>query len=598
MIKKKIYLFIKSIKSCVSLAMQSSKFYTVARFVCSLCSPVIAILTALLGKLIIDLLAGQSVSATPQKDLMILFIIMVGIVIFRLFIQRLEQYCHIVHDEVISSKTSLILMERGLTVDMACYDDTDYYNKITSASRDASCLPMVLWNIIACISAFISFLMSFYLLSRESLVYSAVLLIAGIPSAIAATKYTKSLYNLSLSQIEGERKMSYISYIASAKTYAQSIRIYNAGKYLKKKYTMIWDELFCNRRKSLFARAITTGLLGCLPEIALVFISCDIAFRILARTATIGDYSLYTGLSLQLWSGIYLFYSSITQIYDNQLKINNFQSLMEIERSVCDAGVLKLEPVCTISFENVYFTYPTAKSPTLCGVDFYINKGEHIVLVGLNGSGKSTIIKLLMRFYDVDCGVIKLNGVDIKKYTIESVRKQFSVYFQEESNYSFTLRENIMIADIEADETSSIERAMNGSDTKDILKKAPLGLDTYLYKMFSNDGIELSGGQHQKIALARAFYRRHSALILDEPSASLDPKAEHELFEHLAQFTSGKTTIFTSHRLSNVYLANRIFVIEGGRLIEEGTHDDLLYKNGRYAELFYYQRKKLLLHEQ
>jgi len=589
--KKKTYLFMNTIKSCVFLAVQSSKFYTIARLVCNLCSPVIAIITTLLGKIVIDLLAGQSMSVTPQRDLLILFIVMSGIVIIRLITQRLEQYCRIVHDEVMSSKTSLVLMERGLAVDMVCYDDTDYYNKLTSASRDASCLPMVLWNIIACISAFVSFIMSFYLLSRESFLYSIVLLIAGIPSAIAATKYTKSLYNLSLSQIEGERKMSYISYIASAKAYVQNIRIYNAGKYLMKRYTMIWDDLFCNRRKSLFSRAIITGSLGCLPEIVLIFIGFDIASRILAETATLGDYSLYTGLSLQLWSGIYLFYSSITQIYDNQLKVNNFQSLMEIKPSVCDTGVLILEPVSTISFENVCFTYPSAKSSTLCGVGFHINKGEHVVLVGLNGSGKSTIIKLLMRFYDVDCGVIKINGIDIKKYTIDSVRKQFSVYFQEEHNYGFTLRENIEIADIEAGEMSSIEKAMRRSDSIDVLEKAPSGLETYLYKMFSNDGIELSGGQHQKIALARAFYRRHSALILDEPSASLDPKAEHELFEQLKRFTNGKTTIFTSHRLSNIYLANRILVMESGCLIEAGTHDDLIQKNGRYAELFRYQQK-------
>ena len=589
--KIKPYAFVSAVKYCVFLAWRSSAFYTVTRIICSLSVPVTTITTAYLGKLVLDCLTGNNTSDAAQT-LIVLFSLLMGVSIVKLVIQRLDQYCQVNHDELLNAKISLIIMEQGLAADISCYDNAEYYNKLTSASRDSGCIPMVLWNAISCFSACVGFVVAFIILSQESPLYGIILLVAGIPSAFTATRFAKSLYNLSLSQIEGERKKSYLNYISMAKDYAQNIRFYNIGEYLKQKYITVWESLFNERRKALRIRAIITGILGCLPEIVLVLISVDIAFKILADTATIGDYSLYTGLAVQLWSGIYVLSSTVTQIYDNYLKINNFRSLTMIMKTVLDNGTCRLENVDIISFDNVCFTYPDAKNPALQYLSFDVDKGEKVVLVGLNGSGKSTIIKLLMRFYDVDSGAIKINGINIKEYEISSIRKQFSVYFQDERNYSFTLRENIAIADTEAVACDEVEQAICESGGERILRKAPFGLDTYLYKVFSNDGMELSGGQHQKIALARTFFRRHSALILDEPSSNLDPKAEHELFENLRRFTNGKTTIFTSHRLSNTYLADRIIVIENGRLLETGTHVELLKKDGRYAELFRYQQEK------
>jgi len=247
----------------------------------------------------------------------------------------------------------------------------------------------------------------------------------------------------------------------------------------------------------------------------------------------------------------------------------------------------------SIEFEHVSFTYPGAKEPALEDVSFLLHRQEKVALVGLNGSGKSTLIKLLLRLYDPDNGVIRINGADIREYRLSELRANFSVYFQDMRNYCFTLRDNLTIADeAQGNVEETAATALRNSCCEDILNRAGRGLDTNLTRFFVADGIELSGGQHQKLALARALYRRHTALILDEPSSNLDPKAENEIFQALQELTQGKMTIFTSHRLSNVFLADRIIVLERGKIVEDGTQEELLRNKQRYAELFRYQQEK------
>jgi ABC-type multidrug transport system fused ATPase/permease subunit len=284
------------------------------------------------------------------------------------------------------------------------------------------------------------------------------------------------------------------------------------------------------------------------------------------------------------------------QIYDNRLMIENFRSLDSFENQVLDEGEAGLGMVESVEFEHVSFKYPLTAQTVLEDVSFKIVKGKKTAFVGLNGSGKSTMIKLLLRMYDPDKGTIRINGMDIKEYALASLRSQFSCYFQDMPNYCFSLRENFTVSDegLPGGDAKIIE-ALKDSCGSDILDKANGSLDTDLFRVFDPNGIELSGGQHQKLALARAIFRRHSALVLDEPSSNLDPMAEHGIFNSLRKLTEGKLTIFTSHRLSNISLADRVIVMEGGRVIEDGTQEELLRNGQRYAELFNYQRDKYQL---
>ena len=592
-LRENISAFFSAIADCMALSWRTSRFYTVLRLLCCLTSPLLTLAVAVLGKYILDLLAGGFTAPSPTAYLLIFAGGLLAINIMRSLLQKAQLYAQTVHGDIINKELALYMMDKAGKADLEYFDNADYYDKLSSCTRDASVIAHLLWNTISAISAAFSVLISFVVLGRLNVFYGIITLCACVPSSAVAVKYTKAIYSLSLEQINGERQKNYLQHLLLDRRFSQDLRLFDVCERIKEKYQRLWTTLFQQRRSVNRRRSILTGLLECLPELVVTAIGIDIALRVLGGTSTVGDYSLYTGLVSQLWSGVYGLSSVVMQIYDNQLKIKNLKSLEQYQNRVADTGTTVLKQVETIEFEHVGFAYPDTGKQILRDVSFRLGKYERVALVGLNGSGKSTLIKLLLRLYDVDEGVVKINGMDIRNYTICSLRQSFSVYFQDDPSYSFDLRENVSIADAERMEgDAAITRAIVDSGGGDILDKAPAGLDTFLTRLFDREGMELSGGQYQKLALARTFYRRHSALILDEPSSNLDPRAEHQLFERLRSFAQGKTVLFTSHRLTNVALANRIVVLEHGEILEDGTQQELLAKNGRYAELFRYQQER------
>ncbi|MFZ2538724.1 MAG: ABC transporter ATP-binding protein, partial [Oscillospiraceae bacterium] len=516
----------------------------------------------------------------------------VVIALLNAVIQKTVSYAEGLHNDILERYITLGMMDKALGADLELFDNPTHYDKFTSVKRDSYATTYILWNALDCISSFITFSGAFAVLCTSNWLYGVLMVVAAFPSAIAGHKYTKILYRLGLTQINDERKKGYLYEVASTKQYAQDIRLFGIGGILKDRYTCLWTNIFTAKKKKIKARTILTTILEFLPELVIAFITLNISFKALSGIATVGDYSLYTGLLGQLWSAIYMLTNSAVNIYENKLKIDNVKSFDTMGKSIKNVGNRLLESVETIDFIHVSFCYPQANQNALNDINFTIHNGEKLAIVGVNGAGKSTLIKLLLRFYDVSGGQILINGVNIKEYTIDSLHKCFSCYFQNTPNYGFTLRENISIADQRTPVDKEILDAIWESDGNTILAKSPSGLDTYLTRAFEDSGIELSGGQNQKIALARTFYRSSSALILDEPSSSLDPEAEHRLFQSLERLCKGKTTLFTSHRLSNINLADRIVVIENGEVIEIGTREELLKNPQRFAQLYQYQAEK------
>ena len=594
-IEKGLHSFLSTVAWCLSFSWKSSKLYTILRIAADIVTPLLTIITAFVIKHLIDLLAGDWAVEDTQRTLLLLFAGLLVIALVRLISQKVTEYSQAMQDDILNGKISLEMMRRALSADLEFFDNPAYYDKLQVATRDSMAVPHILWNALSCISSSVSFTGAFIVLYQANPLYGVVMMAAAIPASIAAAKYTKLLYILSLEQINEHRQMYYCQYVASEKAFAQDMRLFGAGGRLRKRYRRIWSALFIKRRGMTRKRSILTGLLECLPEAVVIFIGVEIAFGVLEGRNTVGDYALFTGLAGQLWASISMFSQSSLQIYDNKLKIENIKQLDTFQNRVIDTGTKNLSQVQSITFETVSFTYPGAPVQALSEISFSLHKDEKVVLVGLNGSGKSTLIKLLLRMYEPDTGVIRINGLDIKEYKLHELRANFSVYFQEMQNYHFSLRENFSIADegeADAKIDSLVKKAISAAYGDDILEKAKAGLDTSLTRQFDLDGIELSGGQHQKLALARTLYRKHTALILDEPSSNLDPKAEHEIFKALKSLTDGKMTIFTSHRLSNVTLADRILVLEKGRLVEDGTQEELLKNKQRYAELFQLQQEK------
>ncbi len=578
---------------CLSLSWKSSKLYTIIRLLGKIILPVTGILSSFIVKYIIDLLSGTLV--VPDKRLMLILLVtstlLIGLV--SVVVKKTVSYAEGIHNDILERHITLSMMDKSIEADLELFDNPIFYDKFTSVKRDSYATTYILWNALDCISSLITFLSAFIILSTSNWIYGVLMVFAAFPSAIAGQKYTKILYHLGLSQIKDERKKSYLFEVTSSKSYAQDIRLYGIGGMLKKRYTDLWSSVFTEKKKKIKARTILTTFFEFLPELVIVFITLDVSFKALEGVATVGDYSLCTGLLVQLWSAIFMLTNSVISLYENKMKIDNVKSFDQVPKNIHNNGNITLDAVHTIEFKHVSFVYPGTDKQVLSDITFKLDNAEKVCLIGVNGAGKTTLIKLLLRFYDVTSGEIKINSRPLQDYTLGSLRKCFTCYFQSTLNYGFTLRENVTIANLECDGSDNeILSALHDSDGDSLLAMAVNGLDTYLSRSFEDDGIELSGGQNQKVALARTFYRNSSAVILDEPSSSLDPEAEHRVFDALTKLCEGKTTLFTSHRLSNIALADRIVVIENGVVVEDGTREELLNNPRRFAELYQYQAEK------
>lgn len=351
---------------------------------------------------------------------------------------------------------------------------------------------------------------------------------------------------------------------------------------------------FSYKKQLSLQQSFFVFFLSVLPEIAIFFISIQIASQVLSHILSIGDYSFFTNMMAQLLDSSMLLVTHIVTIYSSRLKIENIRCF---ERNYCKkiiSGHRHLSKITKIEFRNVSFSYPYTDKKILEKINFILSDTETTVLVGKNGSGKSTLIKLLLRLYDPTCGIIFINDIDIREYIIDDLYNCIGVYFQNSRNFSFTILENIILTqDPNSASFNSIESLFEQCDATDLLSACNYDLNTYLTRIFSSNGIELSEGQHQKLAIIRTLYSDASCLVLDEPSSSLDPEAEHKIFDTMRRITSNKLTLLTSHRLTNIAPSDHILVLEQGHIIENGSIQDLLHReDSRFVELFEFQSQR------
>ena len=313
----------------------------------------------------------------------------------------------------------------------------------------------------------------------------------------------------------------------------------------------------------------------------------------------IGDYSFYTGALKSISSGITSLVDTTASIYEGTLFIDNMITFMNEERTIvprlAEPAHMKRHCGHTIELRNVSFRYPGTERMVIRNVNLTLREGETAVLVGLNGAGKTTLIKLITRLYDPTEGEIYLDGRDIRDYDLNELYRMFGIIFQDFGKYAVTVKENITYGDIQkgvVDEDIALAAKQSNADV--FIDKLPDGYDTPLMRYFEENGVELSIGQWQKLSIARAFYSDSDILILDEPTASLDPMAEQEIFDQFDALRKDKTTIFVSHRLSSATTASKIIVLENGTVVEEGTHRELMETHGKYYELFTTQAKRYL----
>jgi ATP-binding cassette subfamily B protein len=496
--------------------------------------------------------------------------------------------------EKLSYTVQLQVMEKANTLDLAFFEDAKFYDALQQAQREAASRPVgMISNTFGFGQTLVTLLSMLAVLVHLAWWVALLALLAPIPSFIASVRYGWWGYQLMRRQSPLRREMAYYNTLLTTDTYNKEIKLFTLGSFFIRLYRSLANTFYQQARSLVVPRYLASFAWGLGSLLVNGAVYLYVALRTVVGAISLGELTLYTQAALQLGTSFQGLLTGISSMYENTLFINTLFDFLEYKPRIVGPpdGIKPPETGLDIEFRNVSFSYPSAserggRGQTLRNVSFHIAPGEAIALVGRNGAGKTTIVKLLTRLYDPDEGQILINGRDIKEYDLEALRAQIGVIFQDYVTYFLSAARNIGVGSIDAlDDHDGIRTAATKSGAAAVIERLPDAYETMLGKWF-DQGHQLSGGEWQKIALARAFMRDAQLLILDEPTSSLDPQAEYEVFARFRELTAGKSAIFISHRFSTVRLADRILVLENGEIIEEGAHAELLARAGRYAELF------------
>jgi len=484
---------------------------------------------------------------------------------------------------------SIEVMKHATTLDLTAYEDPVFYDRLDRAKVQATDR----LGMIQAIGRLVQQIVTTLSLSISIMIFSPwlmLLLIAGVlPAFLGESHFAFLGYAKNFRQTPIRRQMDYLRDLAGSKEAAKELKLFDLGRFLIQRYTGlsngIYDENVGLARRRLIAGSFFSfiGTVGYYSAYAYVI------WRTLAGALSIGTLTFLAGAILQASINIQQIFSTLTGIADQALFLTDLLAFFEMKPTIRSRPRALATPrpiIRGFEFRKVSFAYPGSPRLVLDSLDFHLHPEERVALIGENGQGKTTIVKLMTRLYDPTEGQVLLDGVDLREYKLEDLYREIGVIFQDFVRYEMTARENIAIGRIEdLQNLPLLETAAQKSMADRVIELLPRHYDQMLGRRFEG-GLDLSGGEWQKVALARAYLRDAQVLILDEPTAALDARSEFEVFQRFADLTRGKMALFISHRFSTVRMADRIVVLENGRIAEEGSHDQLAARGGRYAEMF------------
>lgn len=593
---KDIIEVIKFIPKIIKLVWEINKKYFIIITILSIVNGLIPVISLLVSQNLIN-----SIQMNLNKNLnliMIAFVLFILVNVLENIISSIYEYYNNIYGSLLEYRLNEKIMEKAKSLSLANFETPEVYNIIARAEGEAGSRPYSLvTSILTLITAIITLSSTTAIIASWNWVAIIALLIIPIVSIRHYMKIGYLNYTIHRERTEKERKAWYYKFISTHDREIKEIKLYNLEDHFLGKYKNIAKELFNQNQYISKKRAGISLAFSSLTE----GVSYVIIFFIL-RAAFLGEILL--GSVVGLIQGIGLFKQNSQSIAQNIFSMYNnvlFSKLlfeyfeMEVSDGTEEPNQIEIDSIETIEFKNVYFKYMNKDDFAIKNVSFYIRRGEKIALVGENGSGKTTLVKLLTRLYEPISGDIYINGINITKISKTSLRKEVGVVFQDFNKYEMTLKENIEVSNLEYENNNDkLKKACELADINTLVHSLKYGVESQLGLWFE-DGTQLSGGQWQKIAIARAFYRDASMYILDEPSSALDPKAENSMFNKFSSLTDGKTALFITHRFINTNFSSRIFVLEKGELVEEGTQSELLNKKDIYYDMYILQNKKVAM---
>ena len=587
---------IKSIAFSLQISWKASKVITVLRMLLIGLSSFIPLIQIWLAKELISILTesiGSADSGYFVRKFIIYCVIMLGVQIALKVSNVLQDITGEIQKDAINKSIDCTMMEKVASLDISYYDSQEFYKQLNIAKRDASCLPELVWCTANAIRQSINIIASFVIIA--SLHWSLPILVIAVcvPNFKASLDYRLHYYRYGTITSNDELNYTYIYTLFTERTFAKEMKLYETKDYLIGKYSEIWKKCFNGRKEIISKYGKRSAITKVLPELCKIGIQFLAALRVLMKKGTLADYTYYLGMLGNAITNMNQFFDSVSWILDLNTRIINYQEFLKLENTLDICGNEIIDAVPEIEFINVSFKYPYTDKYVLKDISFKIKAGERIAFVGLNGAGKTTLTKLIMRFYEPSEGCILINGRDIHEYAETEIQNMFASVFQDYAQFSLTVKECVGLSDIERiNEIKDIREACAKSGAAHFVEEWENSYETYLTKKFDKCGEELSGGQWQKIALAGAFFKNAKVLILDEPTSSLDPIAEQEIFDKFVSLSSGKSAVLISHRLSSVTMVDTIYVIDNGCIVEKGSHSELMNGNGAYSELFKLQAEK------